>query len=159
VLLALLLFAVGMPATVRWCSSHRRCIQAYLPRKLDGRNVLYFWRCFSSSVLLKFLSNCAILRVAQHLCPRSTALSSYLGVCIAFAEQFMCVLQITMLLAYASKKLSHYNVLVKNLHGMDTLGAITLLASDKTGTLTMNVMVSSAYYIVRVSSALRKAPG
>ena len=46
-----------------------------------------------------------------------------------------------MLLAYASKKLSHYNVLVKNLHGMDTLGAITLLASDKTGTLTMNVMV------------------
>jgi sodium/potassium-transporting ATPase subunit alpha len=47
-----------------------------------------------------------------------------------------------MLLAYASKKLSHYNVLVKNLHGMDTLGAITLLASDKTGTLTMNVMVS-----------------
>jgi magnesium-transporting ATPase (P-type) len=52
-----------------------------------------------------------------------------------------------MLLAYASKKLSDYNVLVKNLHGMDTLGTITLLASDKTGTLTMNVMVSSARYI------------
>jgi sodium/potassium-transporting ATPase subunit alpha len=49
-----------------------------------------------------------------------------------------------MLLAYASKKLSLYNVLVKNLHGMHTLGTITLLASDKTGTLTMNIMVSSA---------------
>jgi P-type E1-E2 ATPase len=47
-----------------------------------------------------------------------------------------------MLLSYASRELSKHNVLVKNLHGMDTLGAITLLASDKTGTLTMNVMVS-----------------
>lgn len=46
-----------------------------------------------------------------------------------------------MLLSYASRELSKHNVLVKNLHGMDTLGAITLLASDKTGTLTMNVMV------------------
>jgi P-type E1-E2 ATPase len=52
------------------------------------------------------------------------------------------VQQITMLLSYASRELSKHNVLVKNLHGMDTLGAITLLASDKTGTLTMNVMVS-----------------
>lgn len=45
-----------------------------------------------------------------------------------------------MLLAYASKQLAKHNVLVKNLHAMDTLGAITLLCSDKTGTLTMNVM-------------------
>ena len=31
-------------------------------------------------------------------------------------------------------------VLVKDLHGVETLGAITLLATDKTGTLTNNLM-------------------
>lgn len=46
-----------------------------------------------------------------------------------------------MLLAFAARELAKYNVLVKNLHAVDTLGAITLLCSDKTGTLTMNRMV------------------
>lgn len=32
------------------------------------------------------------------------------------------------------------NVLVKDLQGVETLGALTLLATDKTGTLTRNQM-------------------
>jgi len=36
--------------------------------------------------------------------------------------------------------MSKKNVLVKDLQGVETLGAITLLATDKTGTLTRNQM-------------------
>jgi sodium/potassium-transporting ATPase subunit alpha len=47
---------------------------------------------------------------------------------------------ITTLLTVAAKRMAKKNVLVKNLQGVETLGAITLLATDKTGTLTMNRM-------------------
>ncbi|PVV02354.1 hypothetical protein BB560_003194, partial [Smittium megazygosporum] len=47
---------------------------------------------------------------------------------------------VTMLLTFAAKRLSKRNVLVKDLKGVDTLGAITMLATDKTGTLTKNQM-------------------
>ena len=45
-----------------------------------------------------------------------------------------------MLLSIAAKKLAKQNVLVKDLQGVETLGSITLLATDKTGTLTQNKM-------------------
>ena len=40
----------------------------------------------------------------------------------------------------AAKRMAGRNVLVKDLQGVETLGAITLLATDKTGTLTRNQM-------------------
>ncbi|KAJ3318730.1 hypothetical protein HDV06_007055 [Boothiomyces sp. JEL0866] len=47
---------------------------------------------------------------------------------------------VTILLSLAAKKMATRNVLVKDLQGVETLGAITLLATDKTGTLTRNQM-------------------
>jgi sodium/potassium-transporting ATPase subunit alpha len=47
---------------------------------------------------------------------------------------------VTLLLSMAVQNLSEKKVLVKDLQGVDTLGAITLLASDKTGTMTQNRM-------------------
>ncbi|KAI8378065.1 uncharacterized protein BYT42DRAFT_572603 [Radiomyces spectabilis] len=47
---------------------------------------------------------------------------------------------VTILLTIAAKRMVHRNVLVKELQGVETLGAITLLATDKTGTLTRNQM-------------------
>ncbi|CAG8536756.1 6103_t:CDS:2, partial [Acaulospora colombiana] len=43
---------------------------------------------------------------------------------------------VTVLLTIAAKRMAAQNVLVKDLQGVETLGAITLLATDKTGTLT-----------------------
>ncbi|PVU94785.1 hypothetical protein BB561_002247 [Smittium simulii] len=50
---------------------------------------------------------------------------------------------VTMLLTFAAKRLHKRKVLVKELKGVDTLGAITILATDKTGTLTKNQMTVS----------------
>jgi sodium/potassium-transporting ATPase subunit alpha len=47
---------------------------------------------------------------------------------------------VTVLLSLAAKRMATRNVLVKDLQGVETLGAITLLATDKTGTLTRNQM-------------------
>jgi sodium/potassium-transporting ATPase subunit alpha len=47
---------------------------------------------------------------------------------------------VTVLLSLAAKRMAKRNVLVKDLQGVETLGAITLLATDKTGTLTRNQM-------------------
>lgn len=47
---------------------------------------------------------------------------------------------VTMLLTFAAMRLKDCNVLVKDLTAVDTLGTVTLLASDKTGTLTINRM-------------------
>ena len=47
---------------------------------------------------------------------------------------------VTVLLSLAAKRMANRNVLVKDLQGVETLGAITLLATDKTGTLTRNQM-------------------
>jgi sodium/potassium-transporting ATPase subunit alpha len=53
---------------------------------------------------------------------------------------------VTVSLTVAAKRLAKQNVLVKNLRGIETLGTITLLATDKTGTLTMNKMTVVALW-------------
>ena len=50
---------------------------------------------------------------------------------------------VTMLLTIAAKRMASEQVLVKDLAGVETLGAITLLATDKTGTLTRNQMTAT----------------
>ncbi|KAJ7144913.1 aminophospholipid-transporting P-type ATPase [Mycena crocata] len=47
---------------------------------------------------------------------------------------------VTLLLSIAAKRMASQNVLVKDLQGVETLGSLTLLATDKTGTLTRNQM-------------------
>lgn len=47
---------------------------------------------------------------------------------------------ITISLAITAKTLSEKNVLVKNLEAVETLGSTSCICSDKTGTLTQNVM-------------------
>ena len=62
-----------------------------------------------------------------------------IGLFVAFVPQGIPA-TVTLLLTIAAKRLSRKNVLVKDLQGVETLGAITLLATDKTGTLTQNKM-------------------
>ena len=58
---------------------------------------------------------------------------------------------ITITLSVAAKKLSQKKVLVKNLESVETLGSTSCICSDKTGTLTQNVMtVENLWYDLEV---------
>ncbi|ORY01095.1 P-type cation exchange, alpha subunit of ATPase [Basidiobolus meristosporus CBS 931.73] len=69
----------------------------------------------------------------------SFTLNFAIGVFVAFVPEGLPA-TVTMLLTIAAKRMAAANVLVKDLKGVETLGAITLLATDKTGTLTRNQM-------------------
>lgn len=62
-----------------------------------------------------------------------------IGIFVAYVPQGLPV-TVSTLLTIAAKRMAKRNVLVKNLHAVETLGSITLLATDKTGTLTQNKM-------------------
>jgi sodium/potassium-transporting ATPase subunit alpha len=54
---------------------------------------------------------------------------------------------VTVALSITAKRMAAKSVLVKNLEAVETLGSTSCICSDKTGTLTMNVMtVAHVYY-------------
>jgi len=81
------------------------------------------------------------------------ALTFSIGVLVAWVPQGLPVIVI-LLLSIAAKRMASRQVLVKDLRAVETLGAITLLATDKTGTLTRNQMtVTNFWSSMRLSSA------
>lgn len=74
------------------------------------------------------------------------ALDAAVGILIAFLPQGLPA-TITILLTVAAKRMAKRNVLVKDLRAVETLGSITVMASDKTGTLTQNKMTVDGAWI------------
>ncbi|KAK4160859.1 putative type IIC NA+/K+/H+-transporting ATPase [Cladorrhinum sp. PSN259] len=72
----------------------------------------------------------------------SLALNFAIGIFVAWVPEGLPA-TVTILLTIAAKRMASQNVLVKDLKGVETLGAITLLATDKTGTLTRNQMTAA----------------
>ncbi|KAL2918733.1 hypothetical protein HK105_201567 [Polyrhizophydium stewartii] len=62
-----------------------------------------------------------------------------IGILLAWVPQGL-PLTVTMVLAISGRRMAEQKVLVKDLHAVETLGSITMLATDKTGTLTKNEM-------------------
>ncbi|KAF9199604.1 hypothetical protein BGZ49_010252 [Haplosporangium sp. Z 27] len=85
----------------------------------------------------------------------SSTLNFAIGVFVAWVPEGLPA-TVTMLLTFAAKRMASQNVLVKDLTGVETLGAITLLATDKTGTLTRNQMtVTNIWSSLNMYSAFR----
>ncbi|KAJ3080309.1 hypothetical protein HK102_003144, partial [Quaeritorhiza haematococci] len=81
------------------------------------------------------------------------ALNFAIGILVAWVPQGLPA-TVTMLLTFAAKRMAQKQVLVKDLQGVETLGAITLLATDKTGTLTRNQMtVTNMWTSLKLLSA------
>lgn len=73
----------------------------------------------------------------------NVALEVAVGIFVAFLPQGLPA-TITILLTITAQRMANRNILVKELRGVETLGAMTFLATDKTGTLTQNRMAVEA---------------
>ncbi|MEL7034466.1 MAG: calcium-translocating P-type ATPase, PMCA-type [Cyanobacteria bacterium J06592_8] len=68
-------------------------------------------------------------------------------------------LSVTLSLGYSMKKMAKQNNLVRRMHACETIGATTVICSDKTGTLTLNQMRISNYdFPCLWSSSLKENP-
>ena len=54
---------------------------------------------------------------------------------------------VTLVLSAGIKKMSKRNAIVKQIHAVETLGAVNVICSDKTGTLTQNKMTVVRWYL------------
>ncbi len=101
-----------------------------------------------------------LLLVMRDLIVNEVALSLTLDTVSMFLAYFMIAvtlivvavpeglpMSVTMSLAYSMRRMTRTNNLVRRMHACETMGATTVICTDKTGTLTQNKMqVQAAYF-------------
>ncbi|MES0327032.1 MAG: HAD-IC family P-type ATPase, partial [Gammaproteobacteria bacterium] len=103
---------------------------------------------FGRYLALSVLAICAIVFTAGLLQGQPVMLMFLTAVSLAVAaipEALPAVVAISLTLG--AHKLIRYNALVRNLPAVETLGSVTYICTDKTGTLTQNRMSAERFYV------------
>jgi len=115
---------------------------------------------FGRRLALFVLGICAVIFGAGLLRGEPTLLMFLTAVSLAVAaipEAFPAVLTVT--LAVGARKLAAAGALIRNLPAAETLGSVTFICADKTGTLTSGRMAVSAVWVDGEWQPLSAAPG
>ena len=102
---------------------------------------------FGRYLALAVLAICAVVFTAGLLQGQPVLLMLLTAVSLAVAaipEALPAV--VTISLALGARKLIRYNTLVRNLPSVETLGSVTYICADKTGTLTQNHMTVELFF-------------
>jgi Ca2+-transporting ATPase len=102
---------------------------------------------FGRYLALAVLAICAIVFAAGLLQGQPVMLMLLTAISLAVAaipEALPAV--VTISLAFGARKLIRHRALVRNLPAVETLGSVTYICTDKTGTLTLNRMSVEAYF-------------
>lgn len=134
-----------------------------LPRIIERSDLKSWLKVFVAGVL--FWGLCMLAGVLTGYLPENPALWLPAEAISEFLKFFMIAvtiivvavpeglpMSVTLSLAYSMRKMTAANNLVRRMHACETIGAATVICSDKTGTLTQNRMVMSSVHFPTLRS-------